>query len=207
MAPRSRKTKADDEAQNAEEPTVTDDTATDPAAVSTASPVGRHPRDTQHPALGSDGDAGVEVAERTVDIDTAAEPQSSANTRKVFTVPASEWDELDDDGKEAVHDRNRRAVRQFMLSQGLRAPAEAEVSFTGEERVKAGRGGRASLAAESVRLVYEVPATPVSTATEFEDVHMVVSPAPGTPTAEDQAKWEADAEGRVRRAHAVRDGR
>lgn len=195
------------------------------ADISTASPVGRHPRDTQFPSFGDDGDPKVEVAERTIDIDTASgETTASANHIKDFVLQANEWDGLDDEGKQAVHYRNQRAVRQAMLSQGLRAPLEQDVKFVGEERITTGRGGRSSVNADSVRLRYSIAPTPVAVVAdvvvdpetgqvdpkEYELVHMVVSPA----SVEDrslgalaQDEWEQGAEARIRDSHAVKAGR
>lgn len=229
MPPRTRSRQA---AQDTD--TITDDTAVredEQAAdadagrnpdISTASPVGRHPRDTQFPSLGDDGDEKVEIAERTIDIDTASGDGtvSSANHIKDFVLQADEWDSLDDDGKDAVHRRNQRAVRQSMLSQGLRAPLEEDVKFSGEKRLKGGRGGR-SAGAESVSLRYTIAPTPVSVVASpvvdpetgqvdekaYELVHMVVSPAPGISSAAEQDEWEQGAEARVRDSHAVKAGR
>lgn len=228
MPPRSRKAEKDDVQVTEDTAARTDENVASEDAdrgrnpeISTASAVGLHPRDVQFPSLGEDGDEGVEIAERSQDVptpttdSTLTEVVSEANHRKVFVLPLREWEPLDDEGKDAIHFRNQRAVRQSMLSQGLRAPLEQDVRFVGEEVRKPGNGGRSAYDAASVALTYEIAPTPVAAAMtadepEYEVVHMVVSP----PSVEDrslgavsQAEWEAGAEDRVRDAHAVRAGR
>lgn len=136
----------------------------------------------QHPALY--GDPAVEVAERTIDHD---EEPTSVHV-KDFTVQASGWEIAD---KDAVHERNKTAVRQYMVNQGIR-PDNAKVEFVGEKTYDELPG--------SVVLRYSIAAVPAATAREFDIAHVVI-PDDG-PTATERAIHDSQREERI---YASRD--
>jgi len=157
----------------------------------------RDPRVQQFPSL-TDADNGeqIEVAERTIDLDTANEGSNLATDTHVkeFVTTQREWDSEDHD---AVHERNMRAVRQYMLAQGLRTDAEVTVKDVIE--VPSHREDRPALG--SVRLIYEVSAVPAVVSTEFDTRHMVVNQT--GPTATELAEYEASREQRIRDSHTA----
>jgi hypothetical protein len=160
----------------------------------------------QHPSLTSapDGDA-IEVAERTIDIDTANEGASAATTQHVkdFVVPLVDWRNQDD--QDEIHKRNKRAVRQGLLNQGLRLGNDDEVEFMGadEETLKSRREDRPL--AGSVVLRYGVKATPAAVADAFGEQHMIVSDGPFA-TAEEAFEFEVGRDDRLRESRLVRAG-
>lgn len=166
-------------------------------------------REAQFPARFADGVA-VEVAQRSVDVehlDTDDPLNTTATHRKVFVLLKREWDLHTDEEKDVVHERNIRQVRQFMVSNGLRP--DADVRFTGEEVVEVPQTGRFSN--DSVRLVYEVSATPVSIVgadddedSDIELVHTVV--AQDSASAQEQADYEAGTHERVAAGRGARVG-
>lgn len=142
-------------------------------------PEGRRAETVQFPALF--GKPGVEVAERSADVDKA----SSTLHEKVFVVPKADYD-LDAEG---IHERNIVAVRQYMVNNGIRP--DAKVTFDGEEKWWDGA---------SVALRYKVSAVPASIAVAYDEAHTVMHQDGPTPTelADFQAK-------RVDRLIAARD--
>jgi hypothetical protein len=143
-------------------------------------------RSTQFPSL--NGQEGVEVAERTADSDETTATVFS----KVFVVPRESYENGPD--QDEVHARNMTAVRQFMVSQGLRP--SADVTFVGEEDYPADTTGR------SVALRYEVPSVPAAVASAFEVAHVVI-PQDG-PDARANKQLVDSHEDRVAASHAIR---
>lgn len=144
-------------------------------------------RTTQFPAL--NGQEGVEVVERTADSDA----ETSKVFSKVFVVPRESYENGTAD-PDAVHARNMTAVRQFMVSQGLRP--SADVRFVGEEDYPADTTGR------SIALRYEVPAVPASVASAFEVAHVTI-PHDGLNARANKELVDSHAD-RVAASHAVR---
>jgi len=206
-APRPRARKA----KPAPVRTLADDIAGDPLLKASYAEVGsdQEPevaREAQHPSL--IGDDGVEVAQRSVDVphlDTDPEA-STTEHRKQFVLLKREWDTHTDEQKATVHERNIRAVRQFLVGNGLRPTGDVE--FAGEETVEVAQTGR--LSNDSVVLTYTVSATPtVTTGSDLDGkgielVHTVI-PQDGA-SAQEQADYEADTEARVLAARGVRVG-
>jgi hypothetical protein len=168
-------------------------------------------RSSQFPSL--IGANGVEVAQRTIDREHLdADPTASSSTyRKVFVLLNREWQEHTDDQKADVHTRNIRAVRQFMVGNGLRPTGD--VKFVGEEVVKRPQTGH--LSNDSVELTYEGGVTPIAAVVTdkgatvadgapIEQLHTVV-PQDGA-SAQEQADYEASSEERVRAGHLARVG-
>lgn len=193
-------------------PDATDSPANDPTLLASRTPVGDNAepvvaREAQFPSR--IGQEGVEVAERTVDIDTAEEEAgtSSAVYIKKFVLLKREWDEHTAEQKGTVHERNVRAVRQFMVGNGLR-PTGA-TSFDGEEVQEVAQTGR--LSNDSVVLTYSTPATPTaltgSDVTEDADIELLhtVIPQDGA-SAQEQADYEASTQDRVLAGRAARLG-
>lgn len=159
----------------------------------------RLPRERQFPSLTTVEDgAAIEVAERTVDIDTASGEGEASTTQHVkdFVTTQREWDSEDHD---AVHERNFRAVRQYMVSQGLRP--DAKVVFLGET---VGEPIRFRTDLASVTLRYGVEAVPAVVAEGMEQVHTVIDQ--NGPNAVELAKFQAQREDRIRAAHAASAG-
>jgi|SRR3954470_2608075 hypothetical protein len=144
-------------------------------------------RTSQFPSL--NGQEGVEVAERTADSDK----ETATVFSKVFVVPRESYENGTAD-PDAVHQRNMTAVRQFMVSQGLRP--SADVKFVGEEDYPADTTGR------SVALRYEVPAVPAAVASAFEVAHVTI-PHDG-PNARANKELVDSHEDRVAASHAIR---
>lgn len=159
------------------------------------------PQMRQHPALTTaDEGAAIEVAERTVDLDTTSEAATEGveggdkpTTMHVkdFVTTRREYDSEDHD---AVHERNFRAVRQYMVNQGLRP--DAKVVFMGEED---GPEVRNRPDRRSVILRYGVEAVPVVLADGMELVHTVIDQ--NGPTATQLATYQAKREERIRASH------
>lgn len=139
-------------------------------------------RARQHPALYGSPD--VEVAERTIDHGT--EP-TNVHT-KDFVTTRRDWGTGD---KEAVHEANKRAVRQYMVSQGLRP--DAKVEFEGEHEHPWDKA--------SIVLRYTVDAVPAVVAETFDTVHTVVSTEDETAT--ERAEFDAKREERLAESHNV----
>lgn len=139
----------------------------------------RASRYRQHPALV--GEPGVEVAERSQDVDA----QSTSTHRKVFVTLKRDYTSTDTD---QVHLRNQTAVRQYMVNQGIRP--DASVRFAGERDHEDG---------VSLYLDYEVSAVPAVTADDIETRHTVI-PTDG-PTAAERATHDAQREDRIRASH------
>lgn len=171
----------------------------------------------QHPALYGADD--VEVAERSADtpadqanlpegvekvsdvsgaqqIETAPPGMRGATGthRKTFVTLKRDYES---EGESAVHARNVNAVRQYMISQGLRP--DSDVSFVGSEDLPGppGRPGR-----DSVALHYEVSAVPAVVASDFDVRHAVVVQDGPTPT--ERAEFDAQRESRLRRGFEAR---
>ncbi len=155
------------------------------------------------------GQEQVEVAERSVDIDTAEEKAGtkSATYVKKFVLLKREWDTHTAEQKKDVHTRNVRAVRQFMVGNGLRPTGDT--TFDGEEVEKVAQTGR--LSNDSVTLTYSTPATPVALTgadvtpdSDIELLHTVI-PQDGA-SAQEQADYEANTQARVLAGRAARVG-
>lgn len=160
-------------------------------------------RERQHPSLtGVEGGDAIEVAERTIDIDTATEGPEAATTQHVkdFVVPASEWPE-DEEGRQVIHERNKRAVRQGLLNQGLRTTADVE--FLGADEIPSPRKDRPLLG--SVVLRYGVVATPAAVAEAFGEQHMIVTDGPFTDP-EKAFEFEVGRDERLRQARLAKAG-
>ena len=156
------------------------------------------PRERQHPSLteAKNGEA-IEVAERTIDIDTTSGQGSVEATVihvKDFVTTRREWESEDHD---AVHTRNFRAVRQYMVNQGIRP--DADVVLMDVVIGDPPRRGREDLA--SVVLRYGVKAIPAVVAVGMEQVHTVIDQ--NGPTATQLAEYQAAREERIRASHAA----
>ena len=109
--------------------------------------------DLQFPSMV--GKPGVEVAERSADVDKASSPAHE----KVFVVLKREWAKADQD---AIHEANIAAVRQYMVDNGLRT--DQDVTFVGEEEVAHEGPLPTNPYDESVGLRYRVTAVPAAVA-------------------------------------------
>jgi hypothetical protein len=186
-------------------------TAADVAKVSTPDEplvARRLPRERQHPSLtnAANGEA-IEVSERSSDVDTALPPgqsgEGSGSERtgdevstthvKTFVTTKREWDSEDHD---AVHERNKRAVRQYMVNQGIRPTGD--VVFM-DETVGDPVRFREDLA--KVTLRYGVTATPAVIAVGMEQVHVVIDQ--NGPSATELAQFQAQREQRILDGRAV----
>lgn len=141
-------------------PELTDDTNADTPTVETATVVEDKPKLSLEAArqLRSPAEAGyqsVEVAERSADVTT---PTADEHV-KVFVVGPGYY------GAGFDHEPNKRAVRQYAISAGLRPTGDVRFvsATTHEDKV-------------SKRLKYAVPVVPVSIAEGAATVHTVVSP-------------------------------
>jgi hypothetical protein len=139
-------------------------------------------RARQFPALFGSPD--VEVAERTIDHGT--EP-TSVHTKDFVTLRR----DYGTANKDEVHENNKRAVRQYMVSQGLRP--DAKVEFEGEHDHPFDE--------TSIVLRYTVGAVPAVVATDFDVLHTVVSTEDETAT--DRAEHDAKREERLAASHGV----
>lgn len=207
MPPTSRKARTEEKA-----PDRADSVANDPTLLASRTEVGSDAdpvvaREAQYPSR--IGQPEVEVAERTVDIATAEEKAgtTSAVYRKRFVLLKREWDTHTAEQKKTVHERNIRAVRQFMVGNGLRPTGDTKL--VDEKVTKVAQTGR--LSNDSVVLVYETPATPVALTgadvtpdSDIELLHTVV-PQDGA-SAQEQADYEADTQARVLAGRAARVG-
>lgn len=143
-------------------------------------PIGVRAR--QFPALF--GSPEVEVAERTID---HGEEPTSTHTKDFVTVRR----DYDTGDKDAIHENNIRAVRQYMVNQGLRP--DAKVQFEGEIDHPFDK--------RSVVLRYTVGAVPAVVATDFDVAHTVVSTEDETAT--ERAEFDAKREERLAASHNV----
>ncbi len=160
---------------------------------------GRQLRTYQFPSLADEGSGiPVEVSERTQD--TTVEPTGTHT--KVFVTTSAEWETAD---KEDVHERNIRAVRQFMVSNGLRP--DGSVTFSGEERFG---GHPRRVGSESVALTYTigdvVPTVLVNDEKNYDLAHVVIEQEQNPYTATEQAEYEAGTSQRVLDARRVSVG-
>lgn len=207
--------KANPEGDTVAPPEFREDVATEADVKKAATPdealvARRLPGERQHPSLtnATDGEA-IEVAQRSSDIDTAlpegeSEPGSdrtgdapTVTHVKDFVTTKREWDSEDHD---AVHERNKRAVRQYMVNQGIRPTAD--VVFMGEE---VGDPIRFREDLAKVTLRYGVTATPAVIAVGMEQVHVVIDQ--NGPTATELAEFQAAREQRILDGRAVTAGR
>lgn len=142
-------------------------------------------RERQHPSLTrADNGEAIEIAERTIDHDTVPTTQHV----KDFVTTRREYDSEDHD---AIHERNMRAVRQYMVNQGMRP--DAKVVFLGESE---GPEIRFRPDRRSVTLRYGVEAVPSVVAVGMEQVHTVIDQ--NGPTATQLAEYQAQREDRIR---------
>lgn len=142
------------------------------------------PRYVQFPSLAGEPD--VEVAERTIDYGNptfGGDPLGTSQHVKDFVVRRFEYD----NEKDAIHVRNINAVRQSMISQGIRPTAD--VKFLGETDLPDGI---------SISLRYGVEAIPAAVANTFDTQHAVVGQTGMTGT--ESAEFEAGRAGRVKAA-------
>lgn len=195
---------------------ITEVKAADPALLASRADVGDSQpaavaRESQFPSL--IGSNGVEVAQRTIDREHLDSDPTATATQyvKVFTLLKREYDEFSDEQKDRLHERNVRAVRQFMVGNGLRPTGD--VKFASEEVVKVPQTGH--LANDSVLLTYTGPAIPVAAVVteqgatladgaKIEQLHTVI-PQDGA-SAQEQADYEANTAERVRSSRLARVG-
>lgn len=165
----------------------------------------RLPQMFQHPSLTTaDEGVAIEIAERTIDLDTTSEvagdPDADGGDEpttqhvKDFVTLKRDWDAEDHD---AVHERNMRAVRQYMVNQGMRP--DAKVVFMGET---VGDPVRYREDLASVTLRYGVEAVPAVVAVGMEQVHTVIDQ--NQPTAVTVAENEAGRIDRIRAGNAAK---
>lgn len=105
----------------------------------------------QHPSLADEAKPGVEVAERSADVEKA----SSDVHRKAFVLLRAAYEAQDGDARKGLHLANVEATRQAMIGQGLRPSADGK--FVKSEQHPDGR---------SITLFYDVPAVPAVVAGE-----------------------------------------
>jgi len=144
------------------------------------------PRYVQFPSLAGEPD--VEVAERTIDYGNptfGGDPLGTSQHVKDFVTPRRDYE----NERDAIHVRNINAVRQSMISQGIRPIGD--VVFLGETDLPDGI---------SVALRYGVESIPAAVANTYDTQHAVVSQTGPTPT--ELAEFEA---GRAARVVAARD--
>ena len=119
-------------------------------------------RDTMQDQFPSEhGDDALEVARRSADVH---EERSDVHV-KVFVVNANE------EQTEEFHKRNVWAMRQYLISQGMRPTEDGH--FVGAEDHEDG---------VSVRLTYECSVEPAHVATDYDVAHAEVSTAGDTST-------------------------
>jgi hypothetical protein len=124
------------------------------------------------------------VAERTIDHGT----KPTSTHTKDFVTTRRDYETGDAD---AIHEANKRAVRQYMVSQGLRP--DAKVEFEGEHNHPWDPA--------SIVLRYTVGAVPAVVADTFDTVHTVVSTEDETAT--ERAEHDAKREERLAASHNV----
>lgn len=182
MPPRKRTEQDETPAENAAATSTTSDPDAPRPLTDEGERVVRAPRDRQFPSL--HGAPEVEIAERSQDV---TEPASSVHV-KDFVTTKRDYESGDKDG---MHARNTLAVRQYLMSQGLRP--DAKVEFEGEHEHDWDE--------KSIVLRYTVSVQPAATATDYDVAHALVTE---DVTATERAEFDAKRVDRLRIGYDAR---